>query len=61
VLLCLKIDRKSNTEKVENFLSFLMGIFLSSSDQRFRCYDFLLDDQAAEICNFGQIAVTKGN
>jgi hypothetical protein len=44
VLFYLKSDWESNTKNLEDFLSFLTGIHLPSSNQRFRRYDFLQDD-----------------
>jgi hypothetical protein len=44
VLFYLKSDLDSNTKKVENFLSFPTGIYLTSFDQRLWRYGFLLDD-----------------
>jgi hypothetical protein len=58
-LFYLKFGWESNTKKVENILSFLTGIYLPSSDKRFRFYDFLHDDRFAKNCNSGQIAVLK--
>jgi hypothetical protein len=49
----------SNTKKVENISRFPTGIYLPSSDQRFRFYDFLHDDGFAENCNSGQTAETR--
>jgi hypothetical protein len=50
---------ESNSNKVEDILSFPMGIYLPSSDQRFRFYDYLHDDGFSENCNSGQTAVTR--
>jgi hypothetical protein len=61
VLFYLKFGWESNTKKVEYILSFPMGIYLPSSDQRFRFYDYFHDDGFAENCNSGQIAVLKEN
>jgi hypothetical protein len=61
LLFYLKFGWESNTKKVEDFTSFPMGIYLSSSDQRFRFYDFLHDDGFAENYNYEQIAVLKEN
>jgi ABC-type transport system involved in Fe-S cluster assembly fused permease/ATPase subunit len=54
-----KSDWESNTKKVEDILNFLTDIYFSSSDQRFRCYDFLHDDGVFENCNSGQITMLK--
>jgi hypothetical protein len=59
VLLYLKSDCESNTKKVEDFLIFPTVIYLPSSDQRFRRYDFLQDGGVAENCISGQIAAVK--
>jgi hypothetical protein len=61
VLFCLKSDWESNNKKVEDLFSFPTGIYLPSSDQRFRRYSFLPDDGVAENCNTGQIAVLREN
>jgi hypothetical protein len=58
VLFDLKFGWESNTKKVEDILIFPTGIYLPSSDQWFRFYDFLHDDGFAENCNSGQIAAT---
>jgi hypothetical protein len=60
VLFDLKSDSELNTKKVEDILSFPTGIYFPSSDRRFSRYGFLPDDVAAENCNSGQIAATKG-
>jgi hypothetical protein len=44
VLFYPKSDWELITKKVEDFLSFPMGIYFLSSDQQFRRYDFLPDD-----------------
>jgi hypothetical protein len=59
ILFYLKFDQESNTKKLEDSTIFPTGIYLPSSDQRFRCYDFLHDDGFAENCNSGQTATTK--
>jgi hypothetical protein len=46
-------------KKVEDILSFLTGIYLSSSDQRFGFYDYLHDDGFAKNRNSGQTAVMR--
>jgi hypothetical protein len=61
VLFDVKSDWESITQKVEDIHSFPTGIYMPSSDQRFRCYDFLPDNGAAENCNSRQIAATKGD
>jgi hypothetical protein len=61
VLFDLKFVWESNTKKVEDILSFPTGLYLPSSDQRFRFYDYLYDDGFAENYNSGQIAVLKEN
>jgi hypothetical protein len=61
VLFDLKSAWESNTKKVEDIISFPTGLYLPSSDQRFRFYDYLHDDGFAENCNSGQIAVLKEN
>jgi hypothetical protein len=60
VLFFLKSVGGLNTKKVEDSLIFLTGIYLPSSDQWFRRYDFLPDDGFAENCNSGQTAATRG-
>jgi hypothetical protein len=59
LLFDLKFRWESNTKKVEGILIFPTGIYLPSSDQRFRFYDFLHDDGFIENCNSGQNAVTR--
>jgi hypothetical protein len=59
VLFHLKSDSESNTKRVVDFSSFPTGIYLTSSDQRFRRYKFLPDDGPAENCNYGQIAASR--
>jgi hypothetical protein len=59
VLFDLKPVWESNIKKVEDIHSFPMGLYLPSSDQRFRFYDYLHDDGFAENCNSGQTAVTR--
>jgi hypothetical protein len=49
VLFLLKSDGESNTKKVEYIHIFPMGIYLISSDQRFRCYGFLPDDRLLKL------------
>jgi hypothetical protein len=61
MLFFLKFDRESNTKKVDNSTIFSTVIYLPSSDQRFRIYDFFHDEWFAETCNSGLIAVLKGN
>jgi hypothetical protein len=39
MLLYLKFDWESNTKKVEDSTSYATGIYLPSSDQRFKHYD----------------------
>jgi hypothetical protein len=60
VLFDLKSGWESNTKKVEDIHSFLMRIYLHSSDQQFKFYDFLHGDMFAENCNSGQTVVTRG-
>jgi hypothetical protein len=55
----LKYGWELNTKKVEDIHSFPMFIYLHSSDQQFRFYDFLHGDGFAENCNSGQTAVTE--
>jgi hypothetical protein len=55
----LKSDRESNTNKVEDFISFPTVIYLPSSDERFRWYDYLPDDMVAENYNSRQIAASR--
>jgi hypothetical protein len=55
----MKSDWESNTKKVEDILIFQKNIYLLSSDQWFRHYDFLHDDGFAENYNSGQIIVLK--
>jgi hypothetical protein len=43
----------------EEILIFPTGIYLPSSDQRFRFYEFLHDDEVTKNCNSGQITVLK--
>jgi hypothetical protein len=59
VLFDLKSGWESNTKKVEDIHSFPTGIYLHSSDQRFRFYNFLHGDGFAENCNSEQTAVTR--
>jgi hypothetical protein len=59
VLFDLKPVEESNTKKVEDILSFPIGLYLPSSDQRFMFYDNLHDDGFAENCKSGQTAVTR--
>jgi hypothetical protein len=59
VLFDQKSGWESNTKKVEDIHRFPTGIYLPSSDQRFRFDDFLHDDGFAENCNSGQAAVTR--
>jgi hypothetical protein len=47
-----------NTKKVDDIHSFPTGIYLPSSDQWFRSFDFLHDDGFAENCDSGQTAAT---
>jgi hypothetical protein len=61
VLFDLKSAWESNTKKVEDILSFPTGLYLPSSDQRFRFYDYLHDDGFAENCNLGHTVVTREN
>jgi hypothetical protein len=61
VLFDLKSVWELNTKKVEDILIFPTGLFLPSSDQQFRFYDYLHNDGFAENCNSGQIAVLKEN
>jgi hypothetical protein len=44
---------------VEEIRIFPMGIYLPSSDQRFRFCEFLHDDEVTENGNSGQITVLK--
>jgi hypothetical protein len=53
VLFDLNSDWESNAKKVVDILILTKGIYLPSSDQRFRRYDFLPDDEATENCNSG--------
>jgi hypothetical protein len=55
----LKSGWGSNTKKVEDIHSFPAGIYMYSSDQRFRFYDFLHGDGFAENCNSEQTVVTR--
>jgi hypothetical protein len=48
-----------NTKKVEDIQIFAIGIYSSSSDQRFMSYSFLHGDGFAENCNFGQTAAMR--
>jgi hypothetical protein len=59
VLFDLKSVWELNTKKVEDILSFPTGLYLPSSDQRFRFYDYLHDDGFAENCNSGQTTVMR--
>jgi hypothetical protein len=56
-----KFDWESNTRKVEDSTSFPTGIYLPSSDQWLRFYDFLNSDGFTENCNSGQTAATREN
>jgi hypothetical protein len=55
----LKSNWESNTKKVEDFHRFPTGIYLHSSHQRFRFYDFLHIDGFAENYNSVQTAVMR--
>jgi hypothetical protein len=59
VLFDLKFGWESNTIKVEDIHIFPTDIYLHSSDQRFRFYDFLHSDGFAENCNSGQTAAMR--
>jgi hypothetical protein len=59
MLFQLKSGWESNIKEVGDFLSFPTGIYLPSSDQRFRHYDSLQDDGVAENCISRQNAVGK--
>jgi hypothetical protein len=59
VLFNLKSGWESNIKKVEDIHIFPTGIYLHSSDQQFRFYDFLHGDGFAESYNSGQTAVTR--
>jgi hypothetical protein len=59
VLFDLKYGWESNTKKVEDIHIFPTGIYLHSSDQRFRFYDFFNGDRFAENCNSRQTAVMR--
>jgi hypothetical protein len=59
MLFDLKSIWESNTKKVEDILGFPTGLYLPSSNQRFKFYDYLYDDGFAENCNSGQTAVTR--
>jgi hypothetical protein len=59
VLFDPKSGWESNTKKLEGIHIFATGIYLPSSDQRFRHYGFLPDDGVAENRNSGQIAATR--
>jgi hypothetical protein len=59
MLLYLKFNWESNNKKVEDSTIFPMAIYLPSSDQWFRFYDYLHDNRFAKNCNSGRTAAMR--